>query len=135
MFTSPPAPHEWCWAVSPGGFDRCYSVPMRRALALLILMTVGPAVAVAHGVLDRTEPRAGVSVKAPPPQVKLWFTGALEPAYSRVEVLDASGKRMDLGDGGLDPSDRPLLRLSVSGLGPGSERGVGRRLSGYRPRP
>src|SRR5438477_12692695 len=73
---------------------------MRRALALLMLMAVGPAVAVAHGVLDRTEPRAGVRVKAPPPQVRLWFTGALEPAYSRVEVLDASGKRMDLGDGG-----------------------------------
>src|SRR5205085_8837178 len=113
MFTSPLAPHGWCWAVSPGGFDRCYSVPMRRALALLMLMVVGPAVAVAHGVLDRTEPRAGVSVKAPAPEVKLWFTGALEPAYSRVEVLDASGKRMDLGDGGLGASNGPLLRGSV----------------------
>ena len=92
---------------------------MRRVLALLILMAWVPAVAVAHGVLDRTEPRAGVSLKAPPPQVKLWFTGALEPAYSRVEVLDASGKRMDLGDGGLDPSNRTLLRVSVPALGPG----------------
>src|SRR5438105_5719375 len=116
MFTSPPAPHGWCWAVSPGGFDRCYSVPMRRVLTLLILMTVGPVVAVAHGVLDRTEPRAGVSVKAPPPQVRLSFTGALEPAYSRVEGLDAVGKPVDLGDGGLGPSNRTLLRVSVPAL-------------------
>src|SRR5437879_12583074 len=102
---------------------------MRRVLALLILMAVGPAVAVAHGALDRTEPRAGVSVKAPPPQVRLWFTGALEPAYSRVEVLDAVGKRMDLGDGGLDPSNRTLLRVSVRALRPGPYAGVWRVLS------
>ncbi len=102
---------------------------MRRALALLILVAFGPAVAVAHGVLGRTEPRAGVSVKVPPPQVRLWFTGALEPAYSRVEVLDASGKRMDLGDGGLDPSNRTLLRVSVPALGPGTYRVVWRVLS------
>src|SRR5258708_39778256 len=99
---------------------------MRRVLALLILMAVGPAVAVAHGVLDRTEPRAGVSVKVPPPQVRLWFTGALEPAYSRVEVLDASGKRMELGDGGPDPSNRTPLRVSGPALGPGTRRVVGR---------
>jgi copper resistance protein C len=102
---------------------------MRRALALLMLLAGVPAVAVAHGILDRTEPRAGVSMKAPPPQVRLWFTGALEPAYSRVEVLDASGKRMDLGDGELDPSNRTLLRVSVPALGPGTYRVVWRVLS------
>src|SRR5205807_10511048 len=60
---------------------------------------------------------------------RLWFTGALEPAYSRVEVLDAAGKRMDLGDGGLDPSNRTLLRVSVPALGPGTYRVVWRVLS------
>ena len=102
---------------------------MRRVLALLILMAVGPAIAAAHGMLDRTEPRAGGSVKAPLQQVRLWFTGALEPAYSRVEVLDASGKRMDLGDSGLDSSTRTLLRVSVPALGPGTYRVVWRVLS------
>jgi methionine-rich copper-binding protein CopC len=102
---------------------------MRRALALLILIAVTPAAAAAHGMLDRTEPRAGSSVKAPPGQVRLWFTGALEPAYSRVRVMDAAGKRIDLGDSTLDPANAALLRVSVPALGPGTYRVVWRVLS------
>ena len=102
---------------------------MRRVLALLILMAVAPAVAVAHAVLDRTEPRAGGKVKAAPAQVKLWFTGALEPSYSRVQVLDAAGKRRDVGDGGVDEANHALLRVSVPALPPGSYRVVWRVLS------
>jgi len=82
---------------------------MHRALALLMVLALAPAPAAAHGVLDRTEPRAGAAVKASPSQIRLWFTGALEPAYSRVQVLDTAGKRMDLGDATVDPANRALL--------------------------
>jgi copper resistance protein C len=94
---------------------------MRRALALLVLLSLAPAAA-AHGVLDRTEPRAGASVKTSPTQVRLWFTGALEPAYSRAQVLDAAGKRIDLGDATVDSANRTLLLVSVPALPPGSYR-------------
>ena len=73
--------------------------------------------------------RAGGQVKAAPSQIKLWFTGALEQAYSRVEVLDAAGKRMDLGDGAVDGANRALLRVSVPALPPGNYRVVWRVVS------
>src|SRR5206468_1883465 len=64
-----------------------------------------------------------------PAQVGLWFTGALEPAYSRVQVLDAAGHRRDLGDDAVDPANRALLRVSVPALPPGPYRVVWRVLS------
>ena len=102
---------------------------MRRVLALLILMAWVPAVAVAHGVLDRTEPRAGVSLKAPPPQVKLWFTQRLEPAFSTAQVLEASGKRVDKSDAHVDAGDPTLLVVSVPPLAAGKYRVTWRVLS------
>jgi hypothetical protein len=108
---------------------RYSSLVTRRLLCAAAALALAVGVAAAHGVLDRTDPRAGGSVRTVPSQVKLWFTGALEPAYSRVQVLDAAGKRMDLGDGGVDPDNRALLRVSVPALGPGTYRVVWRVLS------
>jgi methionine-rich copper-binding protein CopC len=102
---------------------------LRRVVAAVSLLVLGAAIAGAHGVLDRTDPRAGGRVKSAPSQVRLWFTGALEPAYSRVQVLDAAGHRADLGDGGVDDGNRALLRVSVPPLAPGAYRVVYRVLS------
>ena len=115
---------------------RYSAIVLTRFLALAIMLLGIPLMLVAmpmsanaHGVLERTEPRAGVAVRAAPAQVRLWFTGALEPAYSRVQVLDAAGKRMDLGDAGVDGSNHALLRVSVPSLPPGTYRVVWRVLS------
>lgn len=89
--------------------------------ALLILTFLGLAsVASAHGVLQRTEPRGGSTLKSAPTQVRLQFTGAIEPAYSQIRVLDGDGRRVDLGDSRVDPDNRALLRVSLPpGLRPG----------------
>jgi hypothetical protein len=101
-----------------------------RSLALLVCaLAVVPLRADGHAFLDRAEPRVGSSVKAAPAQVRLWFTGALEGAYSRVRVLDPDGKRIDLGDAALDPANAALLRVSVPALGAGRYRVVWRVLS------
>jgi methionine-rich copper-binding protein CopC len=101
---------------------------MRRALTLLVLLGLVSAVA-AHGVLERTEPRGGSTVKSAPPQVRLHFTGALEPAFSRVQVLDGGGRRVDLGDSSVDPANRALLRVSLPALPPGRYKVAWRVLS------
>ena len=107
-----------------------YKAPVLRPLACAAFaVTLAVGTAGAHAVLDRTDPRAGVSVRTAPSQVKLWFTGALEPAYSRVQVLDTAGKRMDLGDAGVDTGNPALLRVSVPPLTPGTYRVVWRVLS------
>ena len=102
---------------------------IRRLVFVACVLGFGVGAAGAHSVLDRTDPRAGVTVKAAPSQVRLWFTGGLEPAYSRVQVLDAAGHRADLGDGGVDDANRALLRVSVPPLAPGAYRVVWRVLS------
>jgi methionine-rich copper-binding protein CopC len=102
---------------------------LRRLVVAACVIALGSGAAAAHGVLDRTDPRAGGSVKSAPSQVRLWFTGALEPAYSRVQVLDAAGQRADLGDGGVDGANHALLRVSVPPLAPGAYRVVWRVLS------
>jgi copper resistance protein C len=102
---------------------------MGRALCVAMLMFTAVTTASAHGVLERTEPRGGVTLKTSPSQVRLWFTGALEPAYSRVEVMDGAGRRVDLGDGGVDGDNRALLHVSLPSLPPGRYKVAWRVLS------
>jgi methionine-rich copper-binding protein CopC len=100
---------------------------MSRALVLVALL--GVTSASAHGVLERTEPRGGSTVKSAPPQVRLHFTGAIEPAYSQVQVLDGGGRRVDLGDSRVDPDNRAQLRVSLPVLPPGRYKVAWRVLS------
>lgn len=101
---------------------------MVRCLLLVVVLTV-ISTASAHGVLERTEPRGGSTVKSAPPQVRLQFTGAIEPAYSQVRVLDGGGRRVDLGDSRVDPDNRALLRVSLPELPPGRYKVAWRVLS------
>jgi copper resistance protein C len=113
-----------------GASERCYSSDdMSRALAVVVALVGVTAVAAAHGVLERTEPRAGSIVKSAPAQVRLQFTGAIEPAYSQVRVLDGGGHRVDLGDSRVDADNRALLRVSLPALAPGRYKVAWRVLS------
>jgi copper resistance protein C len=97
---------------------------------IVIVAVLGLAtVAAAHGVLERTEPRGGSTVKSAPTQVRLQFTGAIEPAYSQVHVLSGAGRRVDLGDSRVDPENRALLRVSLPALPPGRYKVAWRVLS------
>jgi hypothetical protein len=96
---------------------------------ILCVLTAAPAVVAAHAFLDRAEPRVGSTVKTAPTRVRLWFTSALEPAYSRAQVFDASGTRVDLGDSAVDGADRALLRVSVPPLTPGQYKVLWRVLA------
>jgi methionine-rich copper-binding protein CopC len=98
-------------------------------LAVLSLIIVLAAAAGAHAFLDRAEPRAGSTLKTSPPRVRLWFTGALEPAYSRVHVVNAAGERVDAGDSQVDAGNRAVLTVSLPSLAPGRYKVVWRILS------
>ena len=62
---------------------------------LLLLLATGEAGA--HAFLDHAEPRVGNKVASPPPEVTLWFTQKLEPAFSSITVTNAAGERIDGG--------------------------------------
>ena len=94
--------------------------------SLLLLAASGAG---AHAFLDRAEPRVGGKVQTPPAQVTLWFTERLEPAYSRVKVVDESGRQVDKADGAVDAADPRVLRASLAPLGPGKYKVIWRVLS------
>ena len=83
-------------------------------IPLLLLLAVGEASA--HAMLDHAEPRVGNKVATAPREVTLWFTQKLEPAFSTITVLDAAGKRVDIGKARVSGSQMSIsLRPGGSG--------------------
>jgi methionine-rich copper-binding protein CopC len=85
-------------------------------LPSLLFTAVGAG---AHAFLDRANPLVGSSVSSAPREVVMWFTQDLEPAFSKAEVRDANGARVDNGKASVDRADRSQLRVSLRGLPPG----------------
>jgi copper resistance protein C len=85
------------------------------AAALLLVLPLSAGVAHAHALLDHADPRVGNTVKSPR-TVSLWFTQNLESAFSDIQVLDASGARVNAGRAAVDANDRKLLRVLVKSL-------------------
>jgi copper resistance protein C len=105
---------------------------MRRlvlaALCVAQSLACAPA-AWAHAFLDHASPPVGSTVRASPPEVKLWFTQELEPAFSTVRVQeDGGGKRVDKDDAKVD-TDGTVLQVSLPKLDPGRYRVAWRVLS------
>jgi methionine-rich copper-binding protein CopC len=101
---------------------------LTRGAAVLVGLFLSMTV-MAHAMLDRSVPRVGSTVKASPGRVELWFTQPLEPAFSSVKVLDATGRQVDRGDPKVDSGDPEHLSVSVSALPTGRYRVVWRVIS------
>jgi methionine-rich copper-binding protein CopC len=100
-------------------------IDLKRLLSRLLLAgltATSASLAGAHANLDRAAPAVGSAVHGSPPQLKLWFTQRLEPAFSKVRVLDRNGKQVDKGDSEVDRTDATLLRVSLPKLAPGRYR-------------
>jgi methionine-rich copper-binding protein CopC len=86
------------------------------AAALLLSLAFGGGAADAHALLDHADPRVGNTVKSLR-AVSLWFTQDLERSFSTVEVLDASGARVNTGSVVVDGK---LMRVQVKALPAGT---------------
>ena len=86
--------------------------------SVLLMLSAGTA-ANAHAFLDHAEPRVGRSVPSAPRELTLSYTQNLEPAFSKVEVTDSSGKRVDLGKPSFGGA---VMRVGLKPLSPGSYR-------------
>jgi copper resistance protein C len=94
---------------------------MRTSIAVLslLLVALGTGAAQAHAFLDHASPLVGSTVRSPPHEVTLSFTQNLEPAFSSVQVTDASGARVDQGKAQISGN---TMRIGVRALKPGSYR-------------
>ncbi len=95
-----------------------------RAAALLFLffLLVMPDASQGHAYPDHADPRVGATVPASPSSVRIWFDSDLEPLFCTIVVKDADGKKVDKGDGRVDPSNPALLEVSLPPLPPGAYR-------------
>ncbi|HZP87896.1 MAG TPA: copper homeostasis periplasmic binding protein CopC [Burkholderiales bacterium] len=99
-----------------------------RVLGFMVLLAASPG-ALAHAFLDHATPAVGSQVHGSPDTLTLWFSEALEPAFSSIKVLDAAGKQVDRGDTAADPKDPTALKVSLQHLAPGEYRVMWRVLS------
>jgi len=96
-----------------------------RTYSLLILTAfffISPDMSWAHSFPDHSDPKVGATVAGPPGHVRIWFDGALEPAFCTLAVQDSGGKKVDKGDGRVNPADATLLEASVPPLPSGTYR-------------
>jgi len=102
---------------------------MRILLVLALVLGLGIAGARAHAFLDHANPAVGSRLTAAPAEVRLWFTTALEPAFSSLKVVDAAGHPVDLGDGKVDGADPSLLKATLKPLPSGTYKVIWRVVS------
>ncbi len=81
-----------------------------------------PGTAWCHAYPDHADPKVGSTISAAPALVRIWFESDLEPLFSTIFVQDAGGKKVDKGDGRVDPSDPTLLEVSLPPLPSGAYR-------------
>jgi copper transport protein len=77
-------------------------VTVRRALRALALATallaLLPASAVAHAVLEQTQPTRGAALERAPERVEVRFDEPVESSFGALRVFAADGDRVDVGD-------------------------------------
>jgi copper transport protein len=91
---------------------------MRRALSLLLLISLLAATqtARAHANLIRTEPAANSTLDAAPPEIRLWFSEAVEPSYSHITLRNIDGETVAVPPTYVDASDPRQLILEPGEL-------------------
>jgi copper resistance protein C len=94
---------------------------MKRTLLPLALLAAAlpGAAAFAHAFLDHAVPAVGATVPAAPKEVLMFFTQALEPAFTDATLSDANGQSIATGAAAIDPQNPMELVLKLPPLTPG----------------
>ena len=98
---------------------------MKRWMRMVPLAVLGLTMAspvAAHTSMERSVPAADSTVVISPPRLTLWFSERLEPAFSKVQVLNSEGKQVDKDDAQVDPDDGKQIGVSLPELAAGAYR-------------
>jgi methionine-rich copper-binding protein CopC len=92
---------------------------MRCRYLLLPVMLCMASPAFAHALLQSASPRVGSELAAPPAAVMLTFTENVEPDFSKIEVTNTQGVRVDKADPHLVGDHHNELVVNMPKLTPG----------------
>ncbi len=90
------------------------------AIIFFVLLWGLPEASWGHAFPDHSDPKVGSTVSISPGQVRIWFDGDLEPAFSTIMVHNMDGRMVDMKDGRVDRSDPTLLEVGLPRLSPGT---------------
>ena len=99
------------------------------AATLAAVVIAAPLPALAHAHLDHASPAVDSLVSPAPKEVLLWFTEALEPKFSTVEVHDTKDQPVQAGKAFIDPGNTAELHVLLKALPPGTYKVIWRVLS------
>ncbi len=85
-----------------------FAVPLALCLTLLF-----PAMASAHAILLRSDPAKDSVLSIAPKQVRMWFSEALNPAFSTAVVVNGENKRVDNRDAHVSSSDQTEMDVTL----------------------
>lgn len=83
------------------------------------LFMAWPLVSMAHVHMDKSDPANGATLSVIPKSVDTWFSGKVAAEWSKIEVTDANGKRVDTGEVS-DGGDPKHLSVGLKSVAPGS---------------
>ena len=90
-----------------------------RFIPFVLAAALVPATALAHAFLDHAVPAVGSTVPAAPPELRIFFTEALEPAFSALTLATEAGQPVPAGAAKIDPGNPKELVLPLPKLAPG----------------
>jgi hypothetical protein len=82
-------------------------------LAAMVLVGMSAVAAVAHAFLNQAVPPVGGTVAASPPEIRLYFSEAIEPRFSGIELTSLDGLPVKTGPSTVDPRDQMQFVLPV----------------------
>jgi methionine-rich copper-binding protein CopC len=97
---------------------------MRRSVSVagLVLAAAATPPVFAHAKLQSSDPQAGSTLAAAPRQVRLKFNEALEPAFSKLTLLDAGNRQVALAGTQVDKADPTVMTAPLPPLSAGAYR-------------
>src|SRR5438132_296386 len=92
---------------------------VRRRLLVTVLLAaclilVFPGTSEAHAILLRSDPAKDAVLRVAPDQVRMWFSEALNPAFSTVVVVNGANKRVDIGVAQVSPGDPTEMDVTLN---------------------
>jgi methionine-rich copper-binding protein CopC len=102
---------------------------MKRIVIFIVVLLAESPCLEAHAFLKDAIPSVGSTVQTSPNEVRIRFTENIEPAFSSMQVFNASGKEVDKRDVHLDRTDHALLHVSLPSLEAGIYKVVWRVVS------
>jgi copper transport protein len=106
--------NDWTW------FMRyiLHRITTRRFLGIavplaLFLTLLFPGIASAHAILLRSDPAKDSVLSIAPQQVRMWFSEALNPAFSTAVVVNGDNKRVDNRNAHVSSNDQTEMDVTL----------------------